>query len=217
KHLNIGGPIILLGHSMGGYAAQEFTRQNPTRVQRLILVSTSRGQPDTTADVAAMQASTGQTLWQFAQQTNRTPEATIKHLFGNRFLHTQPEAYQTFLAARQAHLPPTSVSLAHFTAGGAFSSYTWAHRITAPTLVIHGTADVLVTIQSGRKLAQTLPHAHLLELYDVGHFPMLEHEHFWQFVSQFAHGQAVGMPASQPPHLMQKLWQKAKSLFHPHV
>lgn len=215
--LNIRGPITLLGHSLGGYTAQEFTRQNPSMVERLILVSTSRGQPDTTADISAMQASTGQSLWQLMQQTNQTPQSMLKHLFGTRFLHTNPESFQNFLAARQAHLPPTSVSLAHFTAGGAFTSLPWVHQLQVPTLVIHGTIDVLVTITSGKKLAQNLPQAHLLELFDVGHFPMLEHEHFWQFVCQFAHGQPVGMPSSQPMPLLQKLWQKTKNLFHPHA
>ncbi len=44
--------------------------------------------------------------------------------------------------------------------------------MSAPALVIHGTADLLLPIEHGRKLAATIPHARGLWLPDVGHvFP----------------------------------------------
>jgi pimeloyl-ACP methyl ester carboxylesterase len=42
-------------------------------------------------------------------------------------------------------------------------------RITAPTLVIHGTDDVLVPVENGRRVAQAVPGARLLEFEHMGH------------------------------------------------
>ena len=43
------------------------------------------------------------------------------------------------------------------------------HRITAPTLVIHGTADKLVAPSGGRATARAIPGARLLMIEGMGH------------------------------------------------
>ena len=42
-------------------------------------------------------------------------------------------------------------------------------RITAPTLVLHGTDDPLFPLPHGQALAETIPGARLVELPGVGH------------------------------------------------
>jgi pimeloyl-ACP methyl ester carboxylesterase len=42
-------------------------------------------------------------------------------------------------------------------------------RIKVPTLVIHGTEDVLVPVENGRRVAQAVPGARLLEFEHMGH------------------------------------------------
>jgi pimeloyl-ACP methyl ester carboxylesterase len=42
-------------------------------------------------------------------------------------------------------------------------------RIKVPTLVIHGTEDVLVPVENGRSVAKAIPGARLLELEHMGH------------------------------------------------
>jgi pimeloyl-ACP methyl ester carboxylesterase len=41
--------------------------------------------------------------------------------------------------------------------------------VTAPTLVIHGTADPLVPVEGGRDTAKSIPGAQLLEIEGLGH------------------------------------------------
>jgi pimeloyl-ACP methyl ester carboxylesterase len=41
--------------------------------------------------------------------------------------------------------------------------------ITVPTLVIHGTADPMFTLEHGKVLAEEIPAARLLPLQDAGH------------------------------------------------
>jgi pimeloyl-ACP methyl ester carboxylesterase len=52
------------------------------------------------------------------------------------------------------------------------SRYEGLKGIAAPTLVVHGTDDLLIPIEHGRKLAAIIPNAHELWLLNVGHvFP----------------------------------------------
>lgn len=198
--------FVLLGHSLGGYAAQELARMVPERVQKLILVSTSRGQPDTAIDVALMQKKLGMPFWEFQKLMAQNDAKGHEPLFGPDFAHREPLVYRAFLELRRAFLPASSVSLAHLSAGGMFSSAAWVKRLKMPTLVVHGTADILVSARSGRKLADALPQTQWLELFDVGHFPMLEYAGFWDKVRQFVEGVNLGQPAEPKDGFLQKLW-----------
>ena len=42
-------------------------------------------------------------------------------------------------------------------------------KISAPTLVIHGTADPLVPVEGGRDIAKKVPGARILEIEGMGH------------------------------------------------
>ena len=46
-------------------------------------------------------------------------------------------------------------------------------RIDAPTLILHGTADAIVSIEGSRQLVDLLPDAELLELDGSGHVPTM--------------------------------------------
>lgn len=197
--------FVLLGHSLGGYAAQEVARTIPERVKRLVLVSTSRGQPDTAMDIAGMQKRIGMSFWELQQFIAKHEGEGHKPLFGPGFAEREPEVFETFLKLRKLHVPTQAATLAHLSAGGMFSSMGWVRKLRMPTLVIHGTNDNLVTVGNGKKLAETLPHAQWLELYGVGHFPMLEYVSFWDKVRQFAEEAASGMEVTQPESWMSRL------------
>jgi pimeloyl-ACP methyl ester carboxylesterase len=46
-------------------------------------------------------------------------------------------------------------------------------QITQPTLIIHGTEDVIVSIESSRKLNELIPDSKLVELSGCGHVPTM--------------------------------------------
>lgn len=198
-------PFVLLGHSMGGYAAQELVRMAPDKVKRLILVSTSRGQPDTALDLTKMQGRTGMSFWELQKLIGANDARGHMPLFGPDFAKHEPEVFGAFLKIRKQHLPGQAATLAHLSAGGLFSSMSWVRKIKVPTLVIHGNEDNLVSVDSGRKLAQALPHAEWLELFGVGHFPMLENENFWTKVRQFAEEGTMGMQVETPESWVRKM------------
>jgi pimeloyl-ACP methyl ester carboxylesterase len=215
QHLNslppAAGPLVVLGHSLGGYTAQELARLLGRQMTRLILVATSGGQPHTARDVANMEAKMGKSFWQYMKDLQADPANGLLPLFGLHFPIQYPQAYQNFLALRAACAPQGGATLAQLTAGGLFSSARWAHKLTQPTLVLHGTEDILVTPESGKALAAALPNAHLLLLHGIGHFPPLEHPNFWQYVADFCHGQHLGdkiMQRSGWGQWLRDLWER---------
>lgn len=199
---------VVLGHSLGGYAAQELARLAPERVSRLVLVSTSRGQPDTALDVAQMSRKTGVGFWEMQKLNVRDVAAAQAMLFGPGFAAREADVFNTFLRERAEHMPSEAVSLAHIAAGAGFSSAGWVHQLEMPALVVHGGADVLVSAESGRKLAKALPHANWLELFGVGHFPMLEYADFWRRVGEFGGGAVLGEVIEKPQAWWRRMWER---------
>ncbi|MFN7162930.1 MAG: alpha/beta fold hydrolase [Pseudomonadota bacterium] len=202
-------PVVVMGHSLGGYAAQELARIWPSMVAKLVLVATSRGQPDTARDMKGLEAHIGQNFWAWSRQLENDPATALKPLFGPDFPLRQPEVYHTFLALRAAFMPDKSATLAQITAGGIFSSARWAKHLPQPALVIHGTADTLISFKSGQQLAATLPHGRLLALHEVGHFPPLEHPKFWEYVAEFCEGVKLGDDIAPTPNFwtyLKRFW-----------
>lgn len=204
-------PVVVLGHSLGGYTAQELARIWPSMVAKLVLVGTSRGQPDTTRDMKALEEHIGQNFWAWSKQLERDPTTALKPLFGPDFTIRQPDIYMRFIAQRAAAMPEKSATLAQITAGGLFSSMRFVKRLPQPALVVHGTADMLVSFKSGQQLAAALPHGRLLALHDVGHFPPLEHPKFWHYVAEFCEGATLGDDVAPAPNF----WTALKRFWGP--
>lgn len=197
----VSGPLAVLGHSLGSYAAQEVARlllaapHHPAHLRWLILVSSSLGQPYTAQDVTRLQFKLGRSFWQAMKQIKSDPAKGQRFLFGS-WPDRDPAAYAAFVAERQKALPSDAVTLAQLNAGGMFSSLGWARKLTVPTLCVHGADDLLISPASGKALSHKIPGARWLEYHDTGHFPMLEHSGFYTHVSQFLTESATGREAA---------------------
>ena len=163
----------LVGVSAGGAFAQLLALDRPNRVSSLVLISTSpalpgeRELPPPTEEFSRF-VSTASVDWSDA-------ESVIDHLVDySRVLAGQRRPFdeaamrrlvlrdikraRDFAAVQNHHvLPEGDVST------GTLSS------ITAPTLVIHGTADPMFPVEHGKALAEEIPRARLLLLEDAGH------------------------------------------------
>ena len=202
--MNITESFHVLGHSLGSFAAQELGRLAPQRIGRMVLASTSVGQPYMARDTLQITQHTGMPFWELSKAIAQNPEQHMRHFFGPAFPVQNHLKYKEFLAKRQANLAPKHVTVAQFAAGGAFSSYRWAHKLGHPTLVLQGGADILTPPSSARRLAQMMPNARYLEFYGVGHFPMLEHEGFYPAITRFLNGEVVGDKLDEHPSLWEK-------------
>jgi pimeloyl-ACP methyl ester carboxylesterase len=150
--------VVLVGASSGGYVAQQFAASYPGRVTGLVLVGAPRSlhgrMPPFADDVAGL----------------RDPIDTdwVKTFVGG---FTVPEAVpQQFLQerVRDALAVPARIWMASLTGLGD-SPAPPSERISAPTLVISGGRDLLLSREDASDLARTIQGARSIIYPDAGH------------------------------------------------
>lgn len=170
------GPIILVGHSMGGMAIMELARSQPKlfggRVKGVVLMGTSAGRLMRSSPALRYlipMLRVGAPVLDWGRQFNSYsvirrwglgPGAEERHVdMANEMLleaptHVLSDFYNNF------------VSL-DLTSG-------LADLGRARTIVLGGTADLLTPVKHSRRLAEQIPGAELIVLDDIGHMLMFE-------------------------------------------
>ena len=154
--------VILMGFSMGGWAAVEIAVRNTTRLSKLILVDAVGVKPGDrdTRDIADIFG---------------LPDAeVVRLLFHDLAKRPDPmrmsdEALQGLAANRIAH-----------------AMYTWnpymhnpklryrLHRIDVPTLLVWGASDGVVPVAYAEAYRDMIPDAELVVIPEAGHLPQVE-------------------------------------------
>lgn len=194
-----GRPVILLGISQGAGACLGYAVRHPDRVSRMILYGAyargiwRRGNVDRDREYQAIVELSR--LWgrdnpAFRQVfTSRfIPEGTAEQMgwFNELCRKTvSPESAARVLASR------AEVDVTHL-----------LHRVTVPTLVVHGRDDNIVPIEEGRILASRIPGAQFVELESRNHV-LLEKEPAWKrfcdAVTEFTGAAPAGPGAPHDP------------------
>ena len=159
----------LVGASMGGIIAQVIAARRPERVLSLVSIMSSTG-----SRLSGQPALSTYRL--FLRPISRERDAYVRQaaeLFehiGSRGFDKDEDAFLEMLGAMhdRGHSPGSSSRqlAAILTAGNRTAEL---RHITAPTLVIHGTADRLIRPSGGRATARAIPGAHLLTIEGMGH------------------------------------------------
>jgi 3-oxoadipate enol-lactonase len=152
------------GISLGGMIAQELALRHPDRVGALVLGATTGGGAhfvpageDVNAVVRLRAQMTAEyAVWasvplNYAARTRRVHGDRIAEDIAQRLrFPVEPEFYAAQLAAAHAHAADVAA-------------------IRAPTLVLHGTEDVLIPPANGERLAAAIPGAELALWPDAAH------------------------------------------------
>ncbi len=165
----------LIGHSMGGALAAQFTYDFPEKVDQLILESAaiyfpipkSLAAPDWIPPVIARGA------LGLAMMSARAVEVSLRSVYGspNR---VADEAIR--LRERALRVQGTTEALVAMFGSPRESDLPGAvSKIEQPTLLIWGARDHLVPLADARRLRRELPNARLAIYYQAGHLP---HEEF---------------------------------------
>jgi len=160
---------VIGGHSMGGAIAQTVALEYPQRVQGLVLVGTGAKlsvHPDILDRVITHQAEVGALLkaWMWSPDA---PDA-LRETGVQQFMAVDPRVvHGDYLACNR------------------FDVRDRIAEISAPTLVIGGTADRMTPLKYSQFLAERIPNAQLVTLEGAGHMMLLE-----QAESAAAHIQA---------------------------
>ncbi|HEV2529033.1 MAG TPA: alpha/beta hydrolase [Thermomicrobiales bacterium] len=171
----------LIGHSHGGAAAQVIARLFPDRVASLVLVSSYTWQPlswwerlgGRIAPLAVRLAGT--------RLIGMTTRITRNGGGGRRLSAVAARNLARQMAANDAHQMARALAATRL-----FDSRPWLHEIRAPTLVITGSADHMVSPRQSVLLAAGIPGARLEVIRRAGHIPPLSHpDEFHRLVSDW--------------------------------
>lgn len=182
------GPAVVVGHSYGGFVAQELALRHPDAVTGLVLVATGPGQLGTGevegedghgAPMADDLAAAFSTIPGSDEEMRALFTAVLPH-YVKRFDATQ----------LQVRFQDTVVSLDAMIRGfevlAGWSSVDRLPTITAPTLVVAGRDDPVMSWPQSVRIAKRIPGAELEILEEASHFVWLdEPDGFWSAVDRF--------------------------------
>jgi pimeloyl-ACP methyl ester carboxylesterase len=185
------GPVVLVGHSMGGMSIMAFAEHHPdvfsARVRGVALISTSAGGLKTHRVVSKLipDAIGGQLGPRLIAALSRAPElvdqvrrrgSNLGFLVVEKFAFGEdvPASYVEFVDNMLAATPFEVLALffPNFDALDKFNVLSSFARI--PTYVVGGTRDVLTPIGHSRRIASRLPDAKLVECPGAGHMAIME-------------------------------------------
>ncbi len=156
---------IIAGNSLGGLAAWRFAAENPERVDALILVSPGayqlNGVKDTPAEIpAAMKA-----------YLMTAPEAGVRAsaelIYGDDGKITDSRvATMRDMIRREGNGAAMIKSLEEFTLPDPTQDLA---RIAAPTLILWGEDDIVIAVEQGRRIEETVSDARMITFPGVGH------------------------------------------------
>lgn len=165
-HMN---SVVAVGHSMGGFIAQQWALDSPERVAGLLLVSTSPegrhlGATQGVKDVLGKSSGTVEEI----------VRDTMAVGLGSGMQKKDAGMVERFVQ-RRIERPPTGRGyLGQSAAVGGFDVRDRLGEIRCPTRVVHGVEDQFISFRRGMDLVKGIAGATMTRLEGVGHFPQIE-------------------------------------------
>jgi 3-oxoadipate enol-lactonase len=173
----------VFGASMGGMIAQELALQYPERVRSLILGCTAAGGSDAVQPgPKALEALTR--LGMTAEESN-TLFAPVLYDAG-----TPRERIDEDMVIRLQWFPSALGYMGQLQGISAWEAYSRLSQISAPTLIIHGEADILVPAANAGIIASRITGAKLVLIPHAGHV-------FWTYQPEATHRAVLEFLAAQ--------------------
>jgi pimeloyl-ACP methyl ester carboxylesterase len=167
----INKPVILVGASMGGAAALDFTLTYPDAVEKLVLID-SAGLVGTSPLVKFMFSPLDTWLTNFLKSP-KVRQNISRAAYKNKELASIDAQ---LCAALHLELPNWNTALIAFTKSGGYSAFRFKNlaNIQQPTLILWGDSDNILGIKDAPRFKRAIPNSKLIWIQDSGHVPHLE-------------------------------------------
>lgn len=174
RHIAGIDPVVVIGHSFGGFIAQEMAIRHGDAVRALVLVATTPGQ----LGIGETPAREGPPIPdEFAELLQEMP-ATDAELalamvrLAPAYLHEAPADRLTSLMAETVF--SATAMRRGFEELASWSAVDRLASVDVPTLVIAGRHDAITSWPQADRIAGRLPHAEVVVFERSGHFPWIE-------------------------------------------
>jgi pimeloyl-ACP methyl ester carboxylesterase len=194
--LNI-NQVHLLGYSMGGAIAQEFVRQFPDRVDRLLLCATMAGGLSATYADASVSSV-------MRDLDGLSPEQAARRIWKVTYAPGYLEQHRALAEdqmRREIALPtPLHAADLQFQAFAEFDGSQALTTIRCPTLVLTGDLDELIPPKNSLMMAKCIPSAKLVVIHGGGHRVLWEAQHkCFDLIVDFLEPTSTEQAALPPP------------------
>ncbi|MBE9211851.1 alpha/beta hydrolase [Plectonema cf. radiosum LEGE 06105] len=168
----INQPVILVGASMGGAAAIDFTLAYPEVVEKLVLIDSAGltgGSPISKLMFPPLDYLATEFL-----KNRKIRQSISRTAYQNKQLATEDAL---FCGALHLEMPNWNQALIAFTKSGGYQAFEpkQLEEINQETLILWGDQDKILGIKDAPKFARAIPHSKLIWIKDSGHVPHLEH------------------------------------------
>ncbi|MDP2874735.1 MAG: alpha/beta hydrolase [Holophaga sp.] len=166
QHLKT-GPIILVGHSMGGYIALAFAKAFPQMLRGLVLVGTKAAADS--PEAAEARRGTAEKVRLEGVSVVVDPMA-VKMLSSSNTDSAMASSVRALMTSSKSEgLVSALLGMAERQDAGA-----WLETITVPTLIITGADDMIIPPGESEVLAKAIPNATLKVIPEAGHLVAFE-------------------------------------------
>ncbi|MFB9831579.1 alpha/beta fold hydrolase [Actinoallomurus acaciae] len=161
---------IVGGLSMGGYVTLAFCRRHPDRVLGAVLADTKA-----TEDTQAVREARIRTAERLETEGNVSVllEELLPRLVGPTTMRSRALVYGRVRGLVQS-TPPPAAAWAQRAMAARPDSVGALAGFRAPTLVLHGAEDAIMTEDDARTMAEALPNAELITIPGSGHLTAVE-------------------------------------------
>jgi pimeloyl-ACP methyl ester carboxylesterase len=166
QHLDL-GPVILTGHSMGGYIALAFAKAYPKCLRGLVLVGTKAGADS--PEVAETRRAT-------AEKVRQMGASVVVEAMAPKMLSATNSDASMVASVRAFMAPANPEGIISALLGMAErpNATDWLGKIRVPTLVIGGSDDQIIPLKEAETLVQGIPDSQLKVIPKAGHLVAFE-------------------------------------------
>jgi pimeloyl-ACP methyl ester carboxylesterase len=167
----ISQPVILVGASMGGAAAIDFTLTYPEAVEKLVLLDSAGLAKNPNVGKFLIQPLGYLATELFLRKPNIRQKISVNAYHDPSFASSDAQ----ICASLHLEMPGWSQALIKFTQSGGYGFFgDKLSQIQQPTLILWGERDRILGTADAEKFQKEIPHSKLIWIKECGHVPHLE-------------------------------------------